>query len=131
MNTDASRAKRIAMATGLQVPDGLLAEETIPEEPREDDASDVSQVGDLANDGMDCPAPDMSVPKQRVLDVDPEHCVRHILSGFVHVKSSVAGKLLCGRIWSANMIQLPLDSELTRAELCDQCARARAAFEGH
>ena len=83
---DASRAKRIAMATGLQVPDGLLAEETVPEEPHEDDASDVSQVGDLANDGMDCPAPDVSVPKPRVLDVDPEHCVRHILSGFVHVK---------------------------------------------
>ena len=131
---DASRAERIAMATGMpnltvHLPEKNELEQELEERLRKDYEQAVLPESDLEDDGgtvepVKIPGEAKLVARSNFPPVDSEHCVVHRLSGIVHCKETSAS-LLCGRPLSLNMVPVNFPWEDKEAhEFCEQCNRA-------
>ena len=131
---DASRAERIAMATGMShltvhLPEKNELEQELEERLRKDYEQAVLPESDLEDDGgtvepVKIPGEAKLVARSNFPPVGSEHCVVHRLSGIVHCKETSAS-LLCGRPLSSNMVPVNFPWEDKEAhEFCEQCNRA-------
>jgi len=131
---DASRAERIAMATGLtQLPDNLPEQNDMERELERRLACDQenSQVieSDIEEENIvekpiKIPGEPEMLARSSFPPIELDQCVVHKLSGIVHGKETT-DSLLCGRALSTNM--RPVDfpwSERDAHEFCEQCNRA-------
>ena len=133
---DASRAARIAAATGMDVsridlPEMTPLEEELEQRLAEDDrirsqdddsdGSDIGDEADLHHETLRIPEDVAVTNRSGFPDVDLKHCVQHVLSGIVHMKMAY-DKLLCGRKNSSNMkvVTFGEDSKHDH-DFCEQC----------
>ena len=131
---DASRAERIAMATGLSHLATHLPEKNEMELDLEERlCKEMERAGqcetDVEEDGADIqpvkiPEESQSFARSDFPPVESTHCVVHRLSGIVHCMET-SDSLLCGRRMSLNMkpIDFPWEDRATH-EFCEQCNRA-------
>jgi hypothetical protein len=131
---DASRAERIAMATGLShlathLPEKNEMELDLEERLRKEMERAGQCETDVEEDGADIqpvkiPEESQSFARSDFPPVESEHCVVHRLSGIVHCMET-SDSLFCGRRMSLNMkpIDFPWEDRATH-EFCEQCNRA-------
>ena len=130
---DASRAERIAMATGLNhlathLPEKNEMELDLGERlQKEMERADQCET-DVDEDGAEIqpvkiPEESQSGARSEFPPVESAHCVVHRLSGIVHCMET--SSLLCGRRMSLNMkpIDFPWEDRATH-EFCEQCNKA-------
>eukprot|EP00435_Cladocopium_sp_Y103_P044552 s818_g12.t1 len=132
---DLPRAERIAQATGSAIDPKTIAEKSRVEEETEEwlDSEELRRAAQLAEsdveDAVDVADHPIALPSEKLghegrhpfPTIDPSCCVRHRLSGIVHMISDVE-KLSCGRKISCNMV--PLENsfgESGQLEFCEQC----------
>jgi hypothetical protein len=131
---DASRAERIAMATGLNhlathLPEKNEMELDLGERlQKEMERADQCET-DVDEDGAEIqpvkiPEESQSGARSEFPPVESAHCVVHRLSGIVHCMET-SDSLLCGRRMSLNMkpIDFPWEDRATH-EFCEQCNKA-------
>ena len=133
---DASRAARIAAATGMDVSqlglsektpledelEGRLAEdERICNQADDSDGSDVGEEADLHHEILRLPEDQALTNRSSFPEVSLQRCVQHVLSGIVHMKMG-DNRLLCGRKNSSNMkaVSFGEDSKHDH-DFCEQC----------
>ena len=97
----------------------------------EDSSSDESDVAALDKDlhVVELPISDQqnlleepSLEKEALPDRLKTECVRHTLSGIIHVKS-IDFKLLCGRMHSHNYVDCDMSGKsLSHESVCKQCS---------
>eukprot|EP00435_Cladocopium_sp_Y103_P016364 s6056_g4.t1 len=133
-NPDASRAERIAMATGMhELAAGLPAKSDLEIEldaqlrhDREHSKLGESDIDEdeIHGEALEIPHEAKAVSRSVFPPVEQQHCVVHKLSGIVHCKET-SDSLLCGRHLSVNMkpIDFPWD-EREAHEFCEQCNKA-------
>ena len=128
---DASRAERIAMATGLsQLPDNLPEQNDMERELERrlacDQENSQAIESDVEEDSIveKPPGESETLARSCFPPIDLEQCVVHRLSGIVDGKETT-DSLLCGRALSTNMrpVEFPW-SERDAHEYCEQCNRA-------
>ena len=131
---DASRAERIAMATGLDHLATNLPEKNEMELDLEERLQkEMERAGqcetDVDEDGAEIqpvkiPEESQSGTRSDFPPVESDHCVVHRLSGIVHCMET-SDSLLCGRRMSLNMkpIDFPWEDRATH-EFCEQCNKA-------
>ena len=133
---DLSRVERVEQATGMTVVEPNFPERS-PEElavmhqlevEREHEElhpyeSDVESQAALEDDPIDLPCADPIESRPEFPDIDLATCLRHRISGIVHVR--VADSILaCGRSITLNLSEI--DESLVQKqqlELCEQCRR--------
>ena len=131
---DASRAERIAMATGLtQLPETLPEQNDMERELERRLACDQEYSQAIESDieeenivekPIKIPGESEMIARSCFPPIEMDQCVVHKLSGIVHGKETT-DSLLCGRVLSTNM--RPVDfpwSQREAHEFCEQCNRA-------
>ena len=131
---DASRAERIAMATGLNhlathLPEKNEMELDLEERLQKEMERAEQCETDVDEDGAEIqpvkiPGESQSGTRSDFPPVERAHCVVHRLSGIVHCMET-SDSLLCGRRMSLNMkpIDFPWEERATH-EFCEQCNKA-------
>ena len=131
---DASRAERIAMATGLNhlathLPEKNEMELDLEERLQKEMERAEQCETDVDEDGAEIqpvkiPGESQSGTRSDFPPVESAHCVVHRLSGIVHCMET-SDSLLCGRRMSLNMkpIDFPWEERATH-EFCEQCNKA-------
>ena len=131
---DASRAERIAMATGLTHLPEMLPEQNDMERELERRLacdqehsqvieSDVEEEN-IVEKPIKIPGESDMIARSCFPPIEMDQCVVHKLSGIVHGKETT-DSLFCGRVLSTNMrpVDFPWD-EREAHEFCEQCNRA-------
>ena len=131
---DLSRADRIANATGLVVDPKTVAEKSQEEEDterllcREEFQretrlleSDVEDADGVCSDPIPLPSDRIAHERGNFPNIDPACCVKHRISGIVHMVADVH-KLSCGRSISINMLSVENGFGAPgQFEFCEQC----------
>ena len=130
---DLSRVERIAQATGMQMSEGDLPEKTPNELEVEEMLQRERESRDLEPDESDVEESEglLAVPlhfhedadagaRRPFPEVDLKDCVRHRLSGIVHVIVA-EGQLACVRKLTCNLAPLPKSTTTADMDLCEQC----------
>ena len=131
---DLSRADRIANATGLTVDPKTVAEKSQEEEDterllcseefqRETQLleSDVEDADGVSSDPIPLPCDRVAHERGGFPNIDPACCVKHRISGIVHMVADVH-KLSCGRRISINMLSVENGFGAPgQFEFCEQC----------
>ena len=131
---DLSRADRIANATGLAVDPKTVAEKSQEEEDterllcneefhRETQLleSDVEDADGISSDPIPLPCDRVAHERGGFPNIDPACCVKHRISGIVHMVADVH-KLSCGRSISINMLSVEDGFGAPgQSEFCEQC----------
>eukprot|EP00435_Cladocopium_sp_Y103_P004728 s2759_g1.t1 len=133
-NPDASRAERIAMATGMHelaagLPPKSDLEMELEAQLRRDRENSQLGESDIDEDeihggALKIPHEAKAISRSVFPPVEQQHCVVHRLSGIVHCKET-SDSLLCGRHLSVNMKPIDFPWEEREAhEFCEQCNKA-------